>query len=508
MVRGTERSIGSALSYQYLSAVSFTAFGGAFYIFIAKFLPTSEVGVVSLLLAITSLLNIIFSFGLPISAQHFISYNLAKDDQIEMYSLTKRFLVIACLLSMTSVGITLIVARPFALLFFHNVSYTSLVDTGALYIAALTIFGTLHGSALGLQIFKTDAIIYLSAASLSYFVGLVFLFVFHGIFYLLIGLSVSYIYGSIFYVVVIFTRRSPITETSRKTSLHLIFAYSWPIILSSLMGYGSNYVDRFVVAYFLDISTLGIYSFVLIVSSSLSFLAGPLVNILIPKLSEFFSLNDIEKLTKGVNLSSALMILIYSPLALGVAALSPIALSLLARSTYASGSTALMILLGVSSVFVLWNILSSVIYAVRKTRVYIIITSLTLISNILLSFLLIPRIGMVGASIANSSVIVISFMISYYFAITKEVKKYDWVTVMKVWLSSLTMFVVVFIERTQIGNGLDMLPLYIFTGAIVYTAMLNLTHSLRRLSKDEFIGFIPVSFGLRKSVQIILGWAF
>ena len=339
-------------------------------------------------------------------------------------------------------------------------------------------------------------------------VGLIFLLVFHSIFYLLIGLSVSYIYGSIFYIIVIFIRRPPAKERSRKTSLYLISAYSWPIILSSLMGYGSNYVDRFVVAYFLNISTLGIYSFVLIVSSSLSFLAGPLVNILIPKLSEFFSLNDREKLGKGVKLSSALMILIYSPLALGVAALSPIVLSLLARTTYTSGSLALMILLGVSSIFILWNILSSVIYAVRKTRVYIVITSLTLVSNILLSFLLIPKIGMVGAAISNSSVIVISFMVSYHYAIRKEVEKYDWITVMKVWLSSFTMFAVVFIERTLIGNGLYMLPIYILTGAVVYVAMLNLIHSLRRLTKDEFMGFIPIRFGLRKIAQIILGRAF
>lgn len=508
MAESQKSGIGSALSYQYMSSLAFVASGGLFYIFIAKFLPTSSVGAISLLLAITSLMNILFSFGFPISAQHFISFNLGKGDAAEMHSLARRLLFISLLLSLAGIAFTIIMARPFALLFFHNSSYTIYVEFTSVYIAALVIFGVLHGSALGFQLFKTDAKIYLSSASISYFVGLILFFFFHDLIYLLLGLTLSYVYGSIIYIVVIFFRRPAVSEKTRKTTLKLILSYSWPIILSNLIGYGAVYVDRFVVAYFLDLSTLGVYTFVLTVSTSLTFLATPIVNILVPKLSEFYSVGDREGLKKGLNLASTMLVLIYSPLVLGIASIAPIALSLLANSNYERGYVALIILFFVTSIFILRYVIGSVIYAVRKTRVYVFSTTLTLLTNVSLSFFLIPRFGMVGAAIANSSVIVGSFFVLYYYAIIKDIGNFDWVTVLKVWLSAVVMFVVVTAERMILGDHLIMLPLYIVTGALVYVMTVNLIHPLHRLDREEFLSYVPLRFNLKNLAAFFLGRAF
>jgi O-antigen/teichoic acid export membrane protein len=497
-----------ALSYQYLSSLAFVASGALFYIFIAKFLSTSDVGTVSLLLAITGLLNILFSFSLPISAQHFISYYLGKGDHIEMYSITKRLIVISLLLSIGSIVFTLLMARPIATLFFHSYKYTFLVETASIFAAALIMLGILHGSALGLQLFKTDAVVYISSASLSYLVGFIFVLIFHSILYLFIGLTLSYIWGSILYSVIIFAKKPLIRESSRKTPLSFIFSYSWPIILSSLIGYGSQYVDRFVVAYFLDISTLGIYSFVLLISSSIGYFAGPIPNILIPKLSEFFSLKDKERLRKGVNLASAVIVLIYAPISLGVASIAPVVLSLLARSVYGSGYVALTILLGVSSIFVLGGMLSSVVYAIRRTRVYVLSASVTLLSNVILSFILIPKFGMVGAAIANSSVGALSFVVLYYYAIVKEIGSFDWITILKIWSSAVVMFIVVYAEGIIVGRSQDMLPLFIVTGAVTYLVSLNLTRSLGRFNREEFLSYVPIRFSIRQTVKIFLVRAF
>lgn len=508
MAESQERNITSGLSYQYMSSIAFVASGGVFYVFMAKFLQTSEVGEVSLVLAIASLLNIVFSFSLPTSAQHFISYYKGRGDETEMRSLTKRFVLISLLLSAASIAFTLVLARPLAIVFFHNPAHAVLIEVGAALVTSMIMFGVLHGSALGLQLFRTDAIVYLSSGSLSYLVGLVFFSFFHGISFLIVGLTLSYLWGSIIYAIIIFTRKPPTREKSRLTSLGQIFSYSWPLILSSLIGYGSQYLDRFVVAYFLDISTLGIYSFVLIVGSSLSFLANPIANIMIPKLSEFFSGGEISKMKKGLDLSSAVLTLIYSPLALGAAAIAPVVLSILARTQYESGDAALTILLGISSIFVLGNIVSSVVSAVRRTRVYILSTAFTLASNVALSFLLIPRYGMIGAAIANSSVMVISFFVLYYYAIVKEIGSFDWASVLKIWSSSLLMFIVVSLERMFVGNGADMLPLFTVTGGLVYLVALNLTRSLGRFNREEFLSYIPVRFRLRNVASIFLGRAF
>jgi O-antigen/teichoic acid export membrane protein len=505
---GPDRGISASLSYQYVSAILFEVFGAVFYIVITKTLPTSEVGIITLILAVSSLLNIAFSFGFPVSAQHFISYFKGKKDEAEMKGITKRMTLIGGGLSILAVAFSFLVAKPLAALFLHNTADYIYIYLASFYIGAGIIFGILHGVALGHQLFKADAVIYLSSASFSYLIGLVFLLFFHNIEYIFVGFGISYFYGSIIYTVLLTTRDKAVKEISEKTSMSLIFAYSWPIILSSFIGYGSQYVDRFVVAYFLDVSTLGIYSFALILSSSLAFFAGPLVNVLIPKLSEYFSINDRSKLARGVNLSSTLMVLIYSPLSLGLASIAPIVLSLLAKSVYSTGTTALMILVGVSSFFLMWNIFSSVIYAIRKTKVYILSTSVTLASNVILSFLLIPKMGMIGAAIANSSVNIFSFIVTYYFAIIKETIKYDWVTILKIWFSSFIMFIFVLAERILIGNTLQMLPFYIFSGGFVYFVLLNLIKSLKRYDKDDFLSYMPDKFDVRKMARILLSRAF
>ena len=508
VVQARENSIGWGLSYQYLSATTFVASGGIFYIIVAKLLPTSALGAISLLLAIASLMNIAFSFGFPISAQHFISFNLGIGDHAETRSVARKILMISSILSSVSLIFSLVTARWVAILFFHAPYDTLLIEAASFYIAIGVFFGVLHGSALGFQMFRTDAIIYLSSASFSYLLGLLLLLLFHGIIYLIIGMTICYLYGTVLYLIYIFFKGPKVTRQSNKTSLPVILSYSWPILLSGLIGYGSTYVDRFVVAYFLNLSTLGIYSFILLVSSSLSFLGGPIANVLVPKLSEYFSIDDNEKLKKGINLSSTVMMLVYSPLAFGLASIAPVALLLLARPVYATGNVALMILLVTSSIFVLGGIMGSVIYAVRKTGVYVITTALTLVSNLTLSFLLIPRYGMIGAAIANSSVSVVTFIILYNYAVRVRLKNFDWNTILKVWFSSLIMFVLVTAERLALGNFLHLLPLYVVTGVLYYWIAINVTRSLHRLRREEFLSYIPSRFSLRKLVGLFLIKAF
>jgi len=80
--------------------------------------------------------------------------------------------------------------------------------------------------------------------------------------------------------------------------------------------------------------------------------------------------------------------------------------------------------------------------------------------------------------------------------------------VLKLWFSSLAMFALVTLERLELGNALRMLPLYIVTGIIVYVTMINLTHSLSKLNKDEVLSFIPTYLKLRRIARVVLSGAF
>lgn len=504
MSQYTRGSIASSLSYQYISVVIYIVFGAIFYIIMAKFLPTYDVGIISLLMAVSTIFATVFSFGTFNSSQHFISYNLGVGDDIEIYSLVKRLLSLSSVLSLGAIVFTFAISGPVATLFFHSSSYGKLIDSVSVYIASLILFNDLHGTALGLQLFRTDARIYLSSASISYVVGIIFYLIFHSIMFLFFGITAAYALGIVLYILALFSGSKLPREGGGKMNFSVIFSYSWPLILANLIGSGAIYIDRFVVAYFLNLSNLGIYSFVLLIYSSITFLSAPIANLLLPKFSEFFSLKDKDKLVRGVALSSNILLLLYSPIALGIASISPIVLSLLAKQEYATGYVALSILMGTSTIFILGGVFSSLISAVRKTRVYILSTVSTLLSNILLSVLLIPSFGMTGAAIANSSVPVISFGILYYFSVVKGIGTFDWITPIKLLSSSLLMFVLVSTERIMLGDRLVMLPFYIITGTVFYLVALNLMRSLRRVNKEEFLFYLPEKFRLKKIVAALL----
>ena len=505
---GEETSISSALLYQYAGAAAFVFSGGVFWIILAKFFTTAQVGTVSLLLAITGILMTIFSLSLPVAASHFISFNLGKRNYGEAKHLISRLILISFLLSLVAAIFIFFASGELSALFFHSSSDVTLIRMASLYVAATIIFGILHGAMLGLQLFRNDGIIYLSSASVSYFVGLLFLFLFHGILYLVVGLTMSYVWGSIIYILVIFLKMPRNKGRKEVTSLGQVVSYALPLVLSSTIGYGSQNVDKFVVSYFLNVSTLGIYSFVLTVSFSLTFLSGPITNILLPKLSEYFSVDDNEKIKKGLDLSIGFTIFMYFPLAVGMASVAPIVLSVLARSVYVSGYIPFEILLAASCIYVLGGLISTLLSAIRKTKIYLISALSTAASNIVLSFILIPKIGLVGAAVANSSVYIVSFIVIYYFSILKGIRHFDWVTVVKISLSSLFMFIAVSLERNFLGNHVLLLPLYILTGGVVYFVFLNLMHSLGRIGKDQFLSQVPAAFGLKKIAKILLVSAF
>ena len=134
---------------------------------------------------------------------------------------------------------------------------------------------------------------------------------------------------------------------------------------------------------------------------------------------------------------------IYAPVAMLVAALSSSIILFLSSSVYLSASVPVTIVLMVSSLFVAGNIFSVSIQGMRKTRIFLMASSAALLSNFVISVLLIPRFGMVGASIGYSSITAVSFFVMYYYVKNFGVLKFDAVKIAKIYTAGFVMFLVI-----------------------------------------------------------------
>jgi len=251
-----------------------------------------------------------------------------------------------------------------------------------------------------------------------------------------------------------------------------------PILLSSIIGYGSSYIDKFIVAGLMTLSVLAVYNFALLISSSIGFIIYPLNNIMLPKFSEFYGEGNKETIRERTSTATTVISAIYVPAAIGIAVLSKMIMELLAGTSYEYGYIAVSIVMVTSALFVSSNVMTQLLAAIRRTKVFIVSSAAALASNAIISITLIPRFGIYGAALGYSSVYVSSFIILLYFSNKTGMFKTNLRSLSKIYGSTLIMAIVVLISEYYLGQNLMLLPLYIGIGALVYASLAKVMHIL------------------------------
>lgn len=474
--------IGSGIFFQYANAVSYILAGFIFYIYIIHFYTSNLVGIVALLLAITSLLNIVFSLGTNYGLQHFISYHLGKREFGAIRSIIKKFSIIGTFLAAASLVFLYFTSPIFATLFFHSLEYVALVRFLGIDLFFMVTSTVFTGILIGLQNFKSQAVWNISGILISYSLPVILLFFFNNPVFIVIGWCSGYGFSTAAYGIKIYRRLESINGNVMQPVRDRIFGYAFPIFLSSLIGYGASYVDRFIVSYLLNLSLLGIYNFALLISSAVSFIGGPFALIMLPKLSETYGLERGEDygnyVAKGIELLAA----IYVPIAMLVASLSSSILLFLSGVEYLPASVPVMIVLLSNSVFISGGILAVSLQGIRKTKIFLLTSSLALLSNFVLSIILIPKFQLIGAAIGYSSISAISFVILYLYASKFKVLKFEGKKLGKIYLSATVMFTGIFLLQAAIHYSPLWLFFMIFLGFVIYLGMIK---ALKTFNKED-----------------------
>ncbi len=486
-----KEEISGGIFFQYVNSIALVLAGFVFYIYIIHFYPSDLVGMVALLLAITSLLNIFFSLGLGYGLQHFVSYHLGRNEYGAIRGLVTKFLIIGLGLAFISLIFLYFSSPIFAMLFFHSLQYTILVKFLGIDLFFMVTCTFLSGILIGLQDFKSQAVWSIVGIMVTYVLPVILLLYFNNAIFIVLGWASGYALSSVAYSILIFKRIGNIPKNVKKENARPVIRYAFPIFLSSLIGYGASYVDRFVVSFLLNLSLLGIYNFALLISSAIGFLVSPFLTILLPKLSELYGRGKEEEMKEYIAKGVELLSTIYVPVAMLIAALSSYILLFLSNSEYLPASVPVTIVLVVSSAFVMGNILAVTLQGIRKTKIFIVTSSLALLSNLVISIVLIPKYQMIGASIGYSSISAVSFFIMYYHAKKFGTLKLEWIKIGKIYLSAVVMFIVIFmLQRILPYSPLNLL-LFILIGFAIYSGLIKLLRTFSEKDLDFIMLLIP-----------------
>ena len=500
-------ALGSGIIYQYAAASVFMVASTAFFIFLTKTQSTTEVGNISLLLALVQLFHIALSLGLKSGMEHYLSFYAGRSEAGTIRRLLVKYGGFTIVLALLAFLIPYILAPYLAILFYHSQSYTSLIRFVSIDIAAAMTFSVLNGMITGLQRFKTSGRIYMITAILVYGLAVAFLLIFNSIYLMILGWILGYIFGIGSYGFYILSQiRSP-ENNGRSVRIMEMMRYSSPVLLSTLLLFGSLYIDRLIVAVFLTLSYLGIYNLAVQIAQRAAFFINPLNNVLLPKFSEMFSRNDTGAIKEGVRFAANMLTLFYTPLALGIAAISPNLLILFGNANYLPSTLPLIVLLSSSSAFITQYVLVQALTGTRRTSAFLFATTLSFLGNLVASFFLIPRFGLVGASIANSMAPAISFTAIYLLALKARVVKFDRRTISRIWVSAILMSTVVGFTRYMLGYSIFSTVMSILVGMVTFIVMVKLSKGLKRDDMEYMISLFPAKSRLIHRIFLVISSA-
>ena len=498
-----KESFSSGISFQYIFVSSMFLSSSIFYFLLAHLLPVNTVGSISLLYAIIGIATSIFVFGLGYGIQHYFSYHLTRNDDAILVKLIEKTVIFAFLLSIVAFIVLYYSSNFIAVTFFHNIYYGLYIKIIALAISGTVIINIFASMLLGLNQYKKYSIIYIFVYIFTYFFPLSLLVIYGKPIYLVIGIAVINVISAAIFGLFVFKYYRMIDSTTginETEPYRNIIYYSIPLFFSSVIGTSATYIDRIVVSYFVNLSYLGIYNFALIISGAAPLLVSPVFNLLLPKLSAFFSLDNKSAFRSSIRILLNMVSLIYIPSALGIAALSRQILDVFAGIVYVQAYIPLMLIMFVTSLFIGGTILTSGISSIRQTRIYIISSSLSLVSNLILSIILIPRFSIIGAAISYSSMTAVNFAVIYYYARKFGITNYDGFRILKIWMASLIMFGMVFLLQSRMPYGILSILLCVLFGFIIYVGEIKAFRLINTEEMGYALSVLPDRFSLIKHI--------
>ncbi|MBS7623012.1 oligosaccharide flippase family protein [Candidatus Bathyarchaeota archaeon] len=469
---------------------SFSAFIGIFaFALISRLISRSEMGMMTVLLLLSSTLQLVSSLGLPNAATKFIAEAIAVKNIAAAAAVASK--VIKTTLAAASISSTLCFAFSGILsdLLLGTSQHYLLFQVLALNIFFASLVPVLTGVLLGMKCLREIAIFGVVSFSLQQMLVVLLLLCHYGLF----GVVVGWVVGNLFNFIasaLLITRSLNLSEAERLDPRALL-SYSWPLYPVAFVSLLDNWFDR-VLFIGHSLSELGIYN--VAYKAFGYFYSIPIVvsDALFPHFSELRSREGLDRLSSAFKSTSRYLTLIATPLALGVAALAWPLITLFAGRGYASAAQPLSVLCVFSTVSSIGLVLGKILLVLGETRGYSLIIFSTVLAGMAVGKLLVPLLGPLGASFARAASMLLA-LVPMLVVTSRKIKiRIDGEALWKSWTAGVAMSATLFLLRC-VSDDVLLLPAYVAIGAVTYMLMLRSLHAVT----EKDLEFVRRLLGLR-----------
>lgn len=391
-----------------VSAGKVLALGFGFFtqIAMARLLTEAAYGNVVLALAVVNIAGLVAKLGLDDGVMR--EYPHHEDDPAEAHGVVRASAIISASSGLVTAVVVFLAAPTIAKVVFDDTSLVPLFRIASIGIPFITTSSVAVSLARGARDARVQAYVR------QIFQPFVRLLLVGGL--LLAGFNaIGAISGQIAAIVLaalvafyMAQRSLPSFDVSPTPMYRPVLAFSLPLIAVQGMGFLNSNVDIYMVGYFMESASLGVYNISLQLGNIVTSILGTAGFLLPPMLTRLHQRGQNTEMLRTYQVATKWMVVLIMPVFIVLFFAPRQVIGVFFGESYTRGAVALQILLAGKFIAVIMGLNGQALIALGKNRVVSYIVLCETAVNAAINFTLIPVIGFEGAAIGMAISIIIS----------------------------------------------------------------------------------------------------
>jgi O-antigen/teichoic acid export membrane protein len=443
---------------------------------LARLITPLEMGGMAVLLMVIGASRVVACIGMPSSVTRFMAESMAKNDHTAAAGVFYQAIRTNLLLSLPVAAAVFACAKSLSTWLLDTPERAVLFQVLALDIVLTAgLLPALNSGMLGLQKIREMSVINIIYMMIRQSLIVVFTFATHS----LLGLVTAW-FVSEFVVALVFLRylRSSIGPPTFTFDLRHLVRFSFPLFLQDAVNYGYTWFDQIALLTYMPLQSLGVYTTAITAFAVLTGVAAAIGMSLFPTYSAIQGKYGNEALSDSVRRATRYVFLIVMPLCFGLFSTAKPSLTLLVGEGYAEGTVPLMVLSLFFAFTLTSTALTGLLVVLGETVLSLKLTILNIAIGAAATMILLPFLGMVGASIARGITMATSLVLTVIALKRRISVRPDTEAFWKSFVSSGAMTAVVLLIQTHYYSKY-LLPIYIVVGGFTYFSMLFVLRTIR-----------------------------
>lgn len=473
MIKGT--------SYLIISKIIFLLSGYGVNIVAARKLGPESYGIIGVIIALMTVMNLFFYSGFPKAAAKYLSEN--KQFNKSIIKKTSYFqLIFLCI----TVSILIVIA-PFLANLLRDPSLTPYIYLAIAVVPFYAIFSLYADGFLnGYRFFKKQAYAGIVFSFTKFSAVIIFLFIGLHINGVILGYLAAAFFGfllAFFYFKKIKKEGNSIFPTKK------LISFSIPTILFSICILLIFNIDVLLVKAILqeNIDT-GYYTSASMIARMPYYMFSGLALSILPSISFSISQNNTMQTKNQITQSLRYMLLILAPIIVLISATAKPLVSLLFSATYRSAAQPLQIVVFGLGFLAFFNILSHIAMGSAKPKIPVLTAGIILLVAIALNIYLIPIYNITGAALATTLAALLGMII---MAIIIYLQNEVLIKPLSLAKTAIAAFIIFYISYHVQITGLALILQYIVLIGL-YTFILWITKEIDKKDIHTLLAIIPL----------------